>query len=153
MDSRTLPHPGHASVNSTFTKETGSASGPQPGWALEGEMPISLAILPATFRPLCFLCSRPDPSIQGFYKEDKCLFTGGLNQGLQPRSKWESKRSSHLLFENWRPGPGIWDKSHHPPGTIPSPSKLCGKHKCAVSLPAGSVSWGQILLSAADHFM
>lgn len=49
-------------------------------------MPTSLAILPAHLSLSAFLYSRPDPSIQGFCKEDKHLFAGGLNQGLQPKS-------------------------------------------------------------------
>lgn len=86
MGSLTLPLQGCASVNMMLMKEMACSGGPEPGCSLEGEMPNSLAVLPEHLTLSVFSAAKPDPSTQRFYKEDKYLFTGGLNQGLQPRS-------------------------------------------------------------------
>lgn len=81
MGSLTLPLQGCASVNLMLMKEMACSGGPEPGCSLGGEVPTSLAILPAHLALSVFSAAKPDPSTQRFHKEDKCLFTGGLNQG------------------------------------------------------------------------
>lgn len=73
MGSLTLPLQRCASVNLMLMKEMACSGGPEPG--------CSLAILPAHLALSVFSAAKPDPSTQRFHKEDKCLFTGGLNQG------------------------------------------------------------------------
>ena len=71
-----------------------------------------------------------------------------------------------LLFEKRHPGPVSLDKGHHPPGTLPVPSKLWALsvpslrghfpapwRRCAGCLLAGALPGAQTLLSATDHFI
>ena len=80
--------------------------------------------------PFLLSVLRARPKRPEVCKEDKCLFTSGLNQGLDGREgNWLSHTSCViLLLEKWHPGPSMLDKGPHAAGTIPIPvpSKLSG---------------------------
>ena len=140
--------------------------GSQSGCALGGETPTSLAILPAHLSLSAFLCSRPDPSVQGVCKEDKHIFSlvawiGDFSLG---QDRWEGSWSSHpghvmLLFEKRHPGPVMLDKGHQKVTILQGPYQfptnclalsipsLRGHFACSLAqvcgLPAGWVpAWG-----------
>lgn len=71
MDSITFPLQGCTSAKSMLTKETACPGGPEPDCALGGEMPTSLATVPAYLTLSAFCAPGQTQASRGFVRKKR----------------------------------------------------------------------------------